>query len=1458
METLHTTYNNIEDRSIRIFISSTFSDMQSERDALIKKVFPRLSSVAEKRDVRIVPLDLRWGVTEEMAKEGKVIATCLNEIDHSRPFFIGLLGDRYGTCMTKREADTNTALLKEYPWLRKDMENGLSITEIEIQYGVLRNPETIDAFFYLKESDGSYADNPEKLNRLKKELLENGRYRTETYSSVEELAAKVEKAFMTVLDRLFPDEPQSEMQKERRNQQAFIRSKRVAYIPDRKAHEALDAFIDGSGTCMVVAGESGIGKSTLIANWIAPMLQDSGYKVVFHSVGNGNISSSYQSIVQLLCEEIRDLYGLTTEKDLQTTKDEGDGALESVFEEIAGKEPLLIVLDGIDQIEEEENAKQLLWLPIPPTNVKFLFCTTESDSTMSVFRMRHYPVHLLLPLSEPQRMELVNRYLKEYGKALSPQQAERIVKDPQNSNTLVLRIMLDELIGFGSHELLDRRISYYLKAESTEEFFQCVLQRMEDEIGEQVVGDILSLVAFGRHGLSENEIMDALQLDAYGWSLFLSVFRQYFMVRSGLLALSNKFMLNACQKRYAPKEEDARRRIISVLQDSDRDNVWSEAAFQYAALKDYDELYTLLLHPLTFVTLYYSDKFQLGKYWNVLLSADKQKYAPNSYAEEIAAYCKEAEEEEDSGWYYDIIGTFFSEVVLDLDSAISITQRGLEERKRTYGEENSDTASSYNNIGLVYSSLGDYPKALEYFEKSLETSKKLFGEEHPDTARAYNNIGTIHDSLGDYTKALEYYEKSLETYRKLFGEKHSDTATAYNNIGWVYNSLGDYPKALEYFEKGLETYRKLFGEEHPNTALAYNNIGAVYDSLGDYTKALEYFEKSLETSKKLFGEEHPNTARAYSNIGLVYNSLGDYTKALEYFEKSLETYRKLFGEEHPNTVGAYNNIGLVYNSLGGYTKALEYFEKSLETYRKLFGEEHPNTVGAYNNIGNVYNSLGGYTKALEYFEKGLETSNKLFGEEHPNTARAYNNIGNVYNSLGDYPKALEYYEKSLETYRKLFGEEHPDTARGYNNMGSVYQSLGDYPKALEYYEKSLETYRKLFGEEHPDTVGAYNNIGKVYQSLGDYPKALEYFEKGLETYRKLFGEEHPNTALAYNNIGNVYNSLGDYPKALEYYEKSLETYRKLFGEEHPDTVGAYNNIGLVYNSLGDYPKALEYFEKSLETSKKLFGEEHPDTAMAYNNIGMVYQSLGDYTKALEYFEISLEIKQKLFGKEHPTIAGTCNNIGLVYNSLGNYSKALEYLEESLETSKKLFGAEHPDTVRAYNSLGMTYHSSGDYPKALEHFEKGLETSKKLYGEEHPETAKAYNNIGAIYLSLGTDYPKALEYSEKSIGIKRKIYGDEHPETASTYNNIGLIYKSLGDYTKALNILEKSLYIKQKIYGENHPYILSPCIEIMKIYHIQKDYTKAKEYSKMIRRIARAIWWNRLNSFFRKIFRLFGR
>lgn len=164
------TKNSIEWQKVHIFISSTFNDMHAERDYLVKKVFPELQEWCEQRKLRLVDIDLRWGVTEQDATNNRnAVKVCLERIDDCRPFFLCFIGQRRGWVPNKDEVSADT--YDHFPELRNYIEKS-SITELEILHalitplhrGIKYDEKKLDekyekvqhAFFYLR--DGSYLD----------------------------------------------------------------------------------------------------------------------------------------------------------------------------------------------------------------------------------------------------------------------------------------------------------------------------------------------------------------------------------------------------------------------------------------------------------------------------------------------------------------------------------------------------------------------------------------------------------------------------------------------------------------------------------------------------------------------------------------------------------------------------------------------------------------------------------------------------------------------------------------------------------------------------------------------------------------------------------------------------------------------------------------------------------------------------------------------------------------------------------------------------------------------------------------------------------------------------------------------------------------------------------------------------------------------------------------------------
>lgn len=147
-----------------VFISSTFKDMQAERDHLRHVVFPRLEEELRKGRLLLEPIDLRQGVetadlASEEARERLVLKVCLEEINRSRPFLIVLLGDRYGWV----PPEERMAAATQEVGFAADVHDK-SVTALEIEFGILKqsSEQRRRSFFYFRDPL-PYADIPEKI-----------------------------------------------------------------------------------------------------------------------------------------------------------------------------------------------------------------------------------------------------------------------------------------------------------------------------------------------------------------------------------------------------------------------------------------------------------------------------------------------------------------------------------------------------------------------------------------------------------------------------------------------------------------------------------------------------------------------------------------------------------------------------------------------------------------------------------------------------------------------------------------------------------------------------------------------------------------------------------------------------------------------------------------------------------------------------------------------------------------------------------------------------------------------------------------------------------------------------------------------------------------------------------------------------------------------------------------------
>ncbi len=144
-----------------IFISSTFRDMQKERDIIRETVLPRLDAFARSNGDTIRIEDLRWGIdTSKDDSSVNILNVCFDAILDTNPLMIALIGDRYGT--TVDTGAIKTSMLNRKERISEYKES--SITELELDYALALNPSQIPCLFFFRKiviPDSLEKDHPE-------------------------------------------------------------------------------------------------------------------------------------------------------------------------------------------------------------------------------------------------------------------------------------------------------------------------------------------------------------------------------------------------------------------------------------------------------------------------------------------------------------------------------------------------------------------------------------------------------------------------------------------------------------------------------------------------------------------------------------------------------------------------------------------------------------------------------------------------------------------------------------------------------------------------------------------------------------------------------------------------------------------------------------------------------------------------------------------------------------------------------------------------------------------------------------------------------------------------------------------------------------------------------------------------------------------------------------------------
>ncbi|KAK7813722.1 hypothetical protein U0070_001428 [Myodes glareolus] len=495
--------------------------------------------------------------------------------------------------LSKGEQNLYIAAKNGYPWVLKSPT--CSLTEFEIIQAAFRK-ESPFQFFYFRTSNlllrtfneeeeeelspASLMNQEEKLRvgKLKAKIIGKG-LQVRFYRDLDEFGEMVFKDWSAVVEKLYPAPTIMENIDYKHSlerlyhedfaekcKQVFVVSKessRIFEILERfaltdvgldsdsaTAGSGLDAILrvnslPTSKSILLLSGERGCGKSTLIASWVSDFRnKHPGVLMIPYFLGSTCESSDIMTVIHYFVMELQHrAHGPQIEMDF-LNEDSNVlvfSLLVEVFMASISLKPCVLVLDGIEELVgiygiSGQKAKDFSWLPrsLPP-HCKFILSTVSCSLSCKSLCTR--PDVRTVEFSgmgdEDTKFSIFRQHLSAPDQERFGQNKPILRKKP-NLNPLKLAIIASELQECHIYRNEFQCLREYLEVASIPELWDLILKRWVEDYGWNLkhkeansdtvaagkglsgwVADVLCLLCVSHCGLAEDELLQLLDLLGY-------------------------------------------------------------------------------------------------------------------------------------------------------------------------------------------------------------------------------------------------------------------------------------------------------------------------------------------------------------------------------------------------------------------------------------------------------------------------------------------------------------------------------------------------------------------------------------------------------------------------------------------------------------------------------------------------------------------------------------------------------------------------------------------------------------------------------------------------------------------------------------------------------------------------------------------------------------------------------
>ncbi len=1398
-----------------IFVSSTFKDMQFERDAIQEITKPMLNREAQKYGQQVSFCDLRWGInTAELDSEQsskKVLDVCLDEIDRSQPPMVVLLGYRYGWIPPKSLMES---VVKKKSLILEDLEK--SVTALEIEYGALASKTKLDnTLFYFRDIEGDfpseYAVEDElhklKMNELKEKIRKLSRGQVKEYTArysegklqgirefaemlAEDLKEKLTPSWETYAS-LLPAE------KEAASHWSYIENKNAMFRANRGFAEYLFNEITSGRRYTVIRGETGSGKSTLFSK-LAVMLRNKDYTVLPYVCGITTESSTSLGILKsinlyletvVVQKENWDTSLLNLQFDnspyihgkvniINETNREQIEATDR-FKKLChiirnNGENIVVMIDGLDQLLNNDNKSLLFNILSQQKNVQVIMSYLNSynpDLPRSVQRIWNDACLDMPEMSDDDKIETINGICGSNSRELSPNVVATMVAKANARTPLYLSLLVQRLLimnrddfkeinerGSGIEAIIEHQIETIKECpDDLYEMHTLLLDEAGSRINKDLVSKVAQYIAVSRFGFRTSDL-DALLGDSWNaldFSHFISYMPENFILHNdGTYDFAHKSIRQGYLARLSSSEKsELYKEVFNYLKAlDDRDPVRRSEFIYFAMLAD---------EPDCFIR-------------NI---SQQEKVSAD-----IIGTCIEFARNDDGAWLCNLLMNHVDEQyykpIFEFITRLTSRIRG-------------DTTAN----GLLIQKLLDASQkialelTLKQYDETYTGTSKRTGSPVQDLVLLYSHNFQLREGKAARDSILQIYKKCVEFCREEAAnnpckETYAKLAKQYLNMGILLKDYENSPaETVEIFLKYADIVRQWHIYEDHNSL-----------NLRDYQYPTgEVKQQDLSLQKGIY------LPLLYLWIGKLYLQLQDLESAQNVYAKA---YENIYGKHSiDNAELAYlcEWIGRDYESLGwgdiadaSYSNAADYYIKAAKAGRN----------DLYYNAAEMLEKVGDRKEALSFCQKGVSklksrVNKKSKADELLELIKLYIKILDILFIAKRYFKINSVYLKITRIFKSLIeNKSNTDEYRKEKNKYLYLYSLFVFRTVGCYEEHGI----KFLATEYTPLLPVINEFAEMLTDSEPQTSPNRAWELRIEAEALIrllqisVLKENSNPDLSETIVQKVAERL---PKLLDHTPMN-----KLFGlmEEILPNPTVYSATAL---------KLVEACERVMSGKQKVSNYFIISFKGLYSEIARLYEKDYEVYKVISYLEKEVSLAQRaiedyripgalsLVAEAKEKLAAYQTRVGGFESANYTYNEALNIRTSILDEVGTYTAAI--SVADTYEKISASYYPQNKYELTGEYYEKALKLRKEIMEKYDSvdiavKLAEMYENYGGYFFAVD-ELDTALSYYLQSVEYAKVVIQKidlikTHEILIDVYDKLGDIYRCKGDRENAALMVKR--------------------------------------------------------------------